>query len=150
MEERLKEYNGKKAEIKRLKYENKKLEREEYGVSGGVSHPERPLRHRFAGAGHLPASAGGGAAADLPLRPCAGNDAQGCFQRSAHHAGLCAHPAAVGLCARVAGPRQRVRHPAQPLCPAHGRDAGGRLHRAGRGVRHLARTGPQAAEIPEK
>lgn len=36
MEERLKEYNGKKAEIKRLKYENKKLEREEYGISGGV------------------------------------------------------------------------------------------------------------------
>ena len=36
MKERLKKYKDKKAEIKRLKYEIKKLEREEYGITGGV------------------------------------------------------------------------------------------------------------------
>ena len=45
------------------------------GVSGGLSHPECNLRHQPADPGHLPAPAGGGAAADLPLWPRAGNAA---------------------------------------------------------------------------
>ena len=46
---------------------------------------------------HLPAPAHGGAAADLPLWPRAGDGAQGCLQGPAHHGGLCFAAGAAGL-----------------------------------------------------
>ena len=66
-------------------------------------------------------------------------------QRPAHHGGLCAAADAAGLRARVAGTGHGVRHPGgAPGRAAHGRDAGGRLYRAGRAVRRVACTGSPA------
>ena len=67
------------------------------GVSGGVSYPEYAVQHQPAEPWHLPAPAHGGAAADLPLWPRAGDGAQGCLQGSAHHGGLCFAAGAAGL-----------------------------------------------------
>ena len=63
---------------------------------------------------------------------------------------LCAAAAPAGLCAGVDGTGHGVRPAAaQPPGAAHGRNAGGRLHRAGHPVRHLARPGPAPEKLPE-
>ena len=114
------------------------------GLSGGVPHPEPAVRREPAGAGHLPAHAGGGAAADLPLWPCAGDDEKGRLQGHPHHHRLRPAAAFAGLRARVAERRHGVRPCAEPSRPAHGRYAGRRLHRAGRAVCRLAHAGQEA------
>ncbi len=86
----------------------------------GVSHPERAVRHWSAEPWHLPAHAGGGAPADLPFRPCAGDRAQGRFQGPAHHGGLCAAAAPAGLVLRewlALGTVFGVPQLSRPVCP---------------------------------
>ena len=85
------------------------------GVPGGISHFELRVWHRAFEPWHLPAHAGGGAASDLPLRPRAGDSAQGRFQGRAHHRGLRAAAARGGRGARVAQPWHRVRCPGGAL-----------------------------------
>ena len=119
------------------------------GLSGGVPHPEPAVRREPAGAGHLSAHAGGGAAADLPLRPRAGDDEKGRLQGHPHHHRLRPAAAFAGLCARVAERRYGVRPCAEPSRPAHGQYAGRRLHRAGRAVCRLAHAGQEVQKLSD-
>ena len=121
------------------------------GVLGGISHFELRVWHGSFEPWHLPAHAGSGAASDLPLRPRAGDGAQGGFKGVRITVGYALLLLVIGMVREWLSLGTVFGAPVGrwALLPLAKMPAGGFIV-LGIPVRHLARCGCKAQGISEK